>query len=133
MGTICAAGYSRRRAAANTSSDSPNWTKQMPRSVAPIISRPIGDGAEVALGVERTAAFAGAEAIALGLRGSGVEAHVFAQRAARRARRAAVDAGGHHAEEEVAVEAAIVPLDRLPTLLLVDHNHRLPECAPRYY
>src|SRR5207248_2940297 len=80
----------------------------------------LGGGA-VALGVERAAAFAGAETVALGLGGRGIEADVLAQRQAAAAGRAAVDTGSQDAEEELAVEGAIVTFDGGPALVVVDH------------
>ena len=63
-------------------------------------------GAEVRRGL-RPAAQAGAKARLLRRRGGGIEGHVLALGRARRADRAAVDAGGLHPDEQAPVEAGV--------------------------
>src|SRR5690606_23295109 len=70
----------------------------------------------------RPAAQARPEAFALGGRRAREEAAMVAPRRARGAHRAAVDAGGGHADEEAAVEARIVAAQGLVALVRAEEH-----------
>ncbi len=78
----------------------------------------------------RATALARSEPGALGGRGSRVEAHVLTLWRARRAARAAVDAGRGDAAEDPAVEARVTGLDRLPAAVGIEQHGPQPcTCA----
>src|SRR5690606_23671610 len=70
----------------------------------------------------RTAAKAGTEPLALGLRGRCEEPHVLAQGTTRTATRPAVHARRLHGIHELAVAVRVLVEDGLPALLLVQHD-----------